>query len=104
MNATARKGVWEHQFSEKLTVIVDTNRNQIIKRKEGKCDYVHKFPATPTTLMVKCMLATIAEAEKINDDFDTAIDNYCNRNNIRGKQKELLVNRIKGAPYRKEIV
>lgn len=72
MNATSVKGVWSQEINEHLSVIVDTNRNQIIKKKDG-VPTVHQYPSEPTVLMIDIMIKTIEAGEAINDAYQSAL-------------------------------
>jgi len=92
MNTTSVVGVWSQQLTENLTVIVDTNRNQIIKRKNGRSK-IFKFPSEPTLGMIDCMIKTIRISEDIKDEFNEVVEKYCKERGIEGKAKKLLLNR-----------
>lgn len=73
MNATENKGVWFQEISEKTTMIVDTNRNQIIKRTNGVAKEVYNYPSEPTTAMIGLMVIAMEISEAVSDALDNAL-------------------------------
>ena len=78
MNATSKSGVWSQEITENLSVVVDTNRNQIIKKKNGK-PTIFSFPSEPTIGMVDCMIKIITISEEIDTPYQAALAKYKER-------------------------
>ena len=93
MNATATPGIWVIQLTDTVDMIVDTNRNQIIKRAKGVASLI-QFATEPTLDQIKGYASVFKRSANIVETCENAIARY---KALRQTNKitQILINAIK---------